>query len=244
MLVAWIQARASSTGRRAVRAGLWKRRSRAPDHRGGRALVVEDEQDVAELLRYNLLKEGYGVIVARNGADALARARGAHPDLILLDVVIPPPDGWEVCRRLKREPETAGIPLIIVTGRAGDLEIDRERFEVTMRGQAVGLTPKEFELLAMLVGAPGRVFRREEILDQVWGREAFVEPRTVDVHLARVRRKFLAARVPEPGLEAVRGIGYRFRDGDQHASSHVCNSIVTGPKHRPGMIEPPERRPG
>ena len=81
-----------------------------------------------------------------------------------------------------------------------------------MKGRAVELTPKEFELLATLAGAPGRVFGREELLDLVWGRDGFVEPRTVDVHVARLRGKFEAAKAPEPGVETVRGVGYRFRD--------------------------------
>jgi DNA-binding response OmpR family regulator len=96
--------------------------------------------------------------------------------------------------------------------KAGDLEIDRDRFEVRMKGRQVELTPKEFELLATLAGAPGRVFGREELLDLVWGRDGFVEPRTVDVHVARLRGKFIAAKVPEPGVETVRGVGYRFKD--------------------------------
>jgi DNA-binding response OmpR family regulator len=96
--------------------------------------------------------------------------------------------------------------------KAGDLEIDRHRFEVKMRGRAVELTRKEFELLAAMVGTPGRVFGREELLDLVWGRDGFVEPRTVDVHVARLRAKFIAARLPEPGIDTVRGVGYRFRD--------------------------------
>jgi two-component system alkaline phosphatase synthesis response regulator PhoP len=92
--------------------------------------------------------------------------------------------------------------------KAGDLEIDRYRFEVRMKGRQVELTPKEFELLATLVGAPGRVFG----LDMVWGRDGFVEPRTVDVHVARLRGKFSAAKLEEPGIETVRGVGYRFKD--------------------------------
>jgi DNA-binding response OmpR family regulator len=96
--------------------------------------------------------------------------------------------------------------------RAGDLEIDRDRFEVRFKGKAVELTPKEFELLATLVGQPGRVFARDELLDRVWGRDGFVEPRTVDVHLARLRSKFALAKLPEPGVETVRGVGYRFKD--------------------------------
>jgi two-component system, OmpR family, alkaline phosphatase synthesis response regulator PhoP len=98
--------------------------------------------------------------------------------------------------------------------KAGDLEIDRHRFEVRMKGRAVELTPKEFELLATLVDAPGRVFGRSELLDKVWGRDGFVEPRTVDVHLARLRAKFVAAKVPPPGIETVRGVGYRLRDAE------------------------------
>jgi DNA-binding response OmpR family regulator len=91
-----------------------------------------------------------------------------------------------------------------------------------MKGQRVDLTPKEFELLAALVGTPGRVFGREELLDMVWGEDGFVEPRTVDVHVARLRAKFSAARAPMPGIETVRGVGYRFREPEAargHAGS-------------------------
>jgi DNA-binding response OmpR family regulator len=229
----------------------------------GRILVVEDEQDVAELLRYHFVKEGYDVVVAGNGTDAVKRARDVRPELILLDIMVPHLNGWEVCRRLKAEEETRAIPIIMVTGRveegdkvlgfelgaddyvtkpfsprelvarvravvrrgrhsevaekkarlkAGDLEIDRHRFEVRMKGKAVEVTPKEFELLATLVDTPGRVFGRDELLDLVWGRDGFVEPRTVDVHLARLRAKFVAAKVTPPAIETVRGVGYRLRD--------------------------------
>ncbi|HVQ76239.1 MAG TPA: response regulator transcription factor [Candidatus Binatia bacterium] len=231
---------------------------------GGRVLVVEDEPDVAELIRYNLAKEGYDVALAPSGSDALKLVRDTRPEVVLLDIMIPQLNGWEVCRRLKQDPETRGIPIIMVTGRVeegdkvlgfelgaddyvtkpfsprelvariravgrrgrmvdaaprrrhlkvGDLEIDRDRFEVTMRGRAVPLTPKEFELLATLAATPGRVFGREELLDTVWGRDEFVEPRTVDVHVARLRGKFTVARLPPPAIETVRGVGYRFRDG-------------------------------
>jgi DNA-binding response OmpR family regulator len=81
-----------------------------------------------------------------------------------------------------------------------------------MKGRPVELTPKEFELLATLAGAPGRVFGREELLDLVWGHDGFVEPRTVDVHVARLRGKFIAAKLSEPGVETVRGVGYRYKD--------------------------------
>jgi phosphate regulon transcriptional regulator PhoB len=235
----------------------------------GRILVVEDEQDVAELLRYHLVKEGYDVVVAGNGTDAVKRARDVRPELILLDIMVPHLNGWEVCRRLKAEEETRAIPIIMVTGRveegdkvlgfelgaddyvtkpfsprelvarvravvrrgrhsevaekktrlkAGDLEIDRHRFEVRMKGKAVEVTPKEFELLATLVDTPGRVFGRDELLDLVWGRDGFVEPRTVDVHLARLRAKFVAAKITPPAIETVRGVGYRLRDAPPHGS--------------------------
>jgi two-component system alkaline phosphatase synthesis response regulator PhoP len=237
-------------------------RATSPARAAARVLVVEDERDVAELIRYNLAKEGYDVLVTGSGTDAVKQAREARPDLVLLDIMVPHLNGWEVCRRLKQDSETRGIPVIMVTGRAeegdkvlgfemgaddyvtkpfsprelvarvravarrgrtdggerkthvrvGDLEIDRQRFEVRVKGRAVELTPKEFELLAILAGAPGRVFGREELLDAVWGRDGFVEPRTVDVHVARLRAKFTGAKLPAPGVETVRGVGYRYRD--------------------------------
>jgi len=244
--------------------------------RTGRILVAEDEGDVAELIRYTLVKEGYEVTVVVTGADALRQAREAHPDLILLDLMIPQLNGWEVCRRLKQDQATRAIPVIMVTARveegdkvlgfemgaddyvtkpfstrelvarmkavvrrskppdheerrdrlkAGDLLIDRQRFEVTVGGQPVGLTPKEFDLLATLVAAPGRVFGRDELLDLVWGQDGFVEPRTVDVHVARLRGKFVTAKLPPPGIDTVRGVGYRFRESE--ASRAGVSPIVT-----------------
>ena len=227
-----------------------------------RVLVVEDERDVAELIRYNLGKNGYDVILAATGAGALKEARAMRPDVVLLDIMVPQLNGWEICRRLKHDPDTSGIPVIMVTGRVeegdkvlgfemgaddyvtkpfsprellariravarrghaaapekqalvtiGELEIDRHRFEVRLEGRPVELTPKEFELLAILAGAPGRVFGREELLDAVWGRDGFVEPRTVDVHLARLRARFAAAGLAAPAIDTVRGVGYRFRE--------------------------------
>jgi two-component system alkaline phosphatase synthesis response regulator PhoP len=231
-------------------------------------LVVEDEADVAEMIRYNLSKEGYDVRLAANGTDALRQVKESKPDVILLDIMVPQLNGWEICRRLKQDRETAAIPVIMVSGRveegdkvlgfemgaddyvtkpfsprellarvravtrrgrltdqeagqvlrAGDLEIDRPRFEVKMKGRLVELTRKEFDLLATLIRTPGRVFGREELLDLVWGQDGFVEPRTVDVHVARLRAKFTAARAPMPAIETVRGVGYRFRDSGRSDS--------------------------
>jgi two-component system, OmpR family, alkaline phosphatase synthesis response regulator PhoP len=234
-----------------------------------RVLVAEDERDVAELIRYTLAREGFEVILATNGADALRQVRESRPDLVLLDLMLPQLNGWELCRRLKQDAATRALPVIMVTARAeegdkvlgfelgaddyvtkpfstrelvarvravvrrtrppeieerrhrikvGDLVVDRQRFEVTVGGRAVALTPKEFELLATLAAEPGRVYGRDELLDLVWGRDGFVEPRTVDVHLARLRAKFLAARLPEPGIETVRGVGYRYRESSRQPS--------------------------
>ena len=220
---------------------------------------------MGELMRYHLAREGYEVRLSSSGIEGLRQARESRPDMVLLDIMVPGLNGWEVCRRLKQDPELRGIPVIMVTGRveegdkvlgfevgaddyvtkpfsprellarvravmrrsrpaaadgkkthlkAGQLEIDRPRFEVTMAGQRVELTPKEFEMLAALVGSPGRVFGREELLDLVWGQDGFVEPRTVDVHVARLRAKFTAQGLAAPGIETVRGVGYRFREPD------------------------------
>ena len=227
-----------------------------------RVLVVDDEPLIVEMLTMGLNYEGFEVSVARTGFEALEQARSANPDLVVLDIMVPQLNGWEICRRLKQDTETRAIPVIMVTGRVeegdkvlgfevgaddyvtkpfspreliariravtrrgrvdpvgrkiqvkiGDLEIDRERFEVRMKGRIVSLTPREFDVLALLAASPGRVFARDELLDAVWGRDGFVEPRTVDVHVARLRRKFAAARVAAPGVETVRGVGYRFHD--------------------------------
>jgi DNA-binding response OmpR family regulator len=231
-------------------------------------LAVEDEPDVANLVRYHLEKSGYDVRLATSGPDAIRQAREGRPGLILLDLMLPGLNGWEVCRRLKATPETRHIPVIMLTARSdegdkilgfelgaddyvtkpfsprellarvravarrngpaeardgagrlkvGALEIDRERFEVTMQTRRVVLTPKEFALLAVLAGRPGRVFPRDELLDIVWGQDGFVEPRTVDVHVARLRAKFFSAGLPDPGIETIRGVGYRFREPEDQS---------------------------
>ena len=178
----------------------------------GRVLLVEDERDVAELIRYNLVSEGYEVVMATNGTDALRLARESRPAVVLLDIMVPQLNGWEICLRLKRDPSLAGIAVIMVTGRvaegdkvlgfelgaddyvtkpfsprelvarvravvrrgkladgkgkkahlkAGDLEIDRHRFEVRMKGTLVELTPKEFDR-GRPPGAAPRQIRRGE----------------------------------------------------------------------------------
>jgi DNA-binding response OmpR family regulator len=221
-------------------------------------LLIEDERDVAELMRYHLARDGYEVRLCCSGTEGLKQARESRPDLVLLDIMVPELNGWEICRRLKQDPDLRGTPVIMVTGRVeerdkvlgfemgaddyvtkpfsprellarvravmrrsrpaaaggrkthlkvGQLEIDRHRFEVTMTGRRVELTPKEFELPAAMVGTPGRVFGREELLDLVWGQDGFVEPRTVDVHVARLRAKFTAQGLAAPGIGDGQGRG-------------------------------------
>lgn len=225
-----------------------------------RILVIEDDAALARVLRDNLGFDGFDVQCVGSGASALNALKSFTPDLVVLDLMLPDANGFDLFGTLR---QGGGTPIIILTARGqkvdklrglnlgaddyvtkpfspreliariravlrrgrpadakekkaslkvGDLEIDRYRFEVRMKGRQVELTPKEFELLATLVGTPGRVFGREELLDMVWGRDGFVEPRTVDVHVARLRGKFSAAKLEEPGIETVRGVGYRFKD--------------------------------
>ena len=226
-----------------------------------RILLVDDEQSVQTLLAYPLRKEGYDVVSAEDGREALDRFAEQQFDLVVLDVMMPKLDGIEVCRRLRAKSQ---VPIIMLTARddevdkviglemgaddyitkpfsvrefrsrvravlrrsemigpksaseepitAGDLEIDFERRVVTIRDEPVRLTYVEFEILAALARAPGKVMSRENLLEQVWGDSAYRDPRTIDVHIRHLREKLEAdARQPEY-LFTVRGVGYRFRD--------------------------------
>jgi phosphate regulon transcriptional regulator PhoB len=226
-----------------------------------RILVVEDEQDIAELIRYNVERAGYQARAVPDGRRALDLARREPPDLVILDLLLPGMDGLEVCRRLRAEPATRALPIIMVTAKgeetdrvvglemgaddylvkpfsprelvarvravlrrreepaaeverlaAGDLTLDRGRHEVTRAGRPIPLSAMEFKLLAFLMANRGRVFTREQLLDRVWGQDRFVEPRTVDVHIRRLREKV----EPDPGrpalIHTVRGLGYRCAD--------------------------------
>jgi DNA-binding response OmpR family regulator len=159
-------------------------------------LTVEDEPDVADLVRYHLEQAGYDVRLASTGVDAIQQARQAPPSLILLDLMVPEINGWEVCRRLKGTAETREIPVIMLTARADEGD----------------------KILGLELGTDDYVTKpfspREELLDLVWGQDGFVEPRTVDVHVARLRAKFFSAGLPDPGIETVRGVGYRLGEPD------------------------------
>src|SRR5205809_837989 len=152
----------------------------------GRVLVVEDERDVADLIRYNLTKEGYDVVVAPTGSDALKQAREVHPDLVLLDIMVPQLNGWEVCRRLKQDVATKNIPVIMVTGRVEEGD----------------------KVLGFEMGA-------DDYVTKLFSpREPIARSRAV-ARRGRPGAKFTAARLPAPGIETVRGVGYRFREPDR-----------------------------
>ena len=227
-----------------------------------RILLVDDEQAVQTLLTYPLRKEGYEVVGAVDGQEALDRFAEQRFDLVVLDLMLPKLDGIEVCRRLRTRSQ---VPIIMLTAKgdevdkvaglemgaddyitkpfsvrefrsrvkaalrrggmggpggqepikAGELEIDFERRAVSVRGEDAQLTYVEFEILAALAGAPGRVFSREVLLEHVWGDSTYRDPRTVDVHIRHLREKLEGdAKHPEY-LFTVRGVGYRFRDAER-----------------------------
>ncbi|MDM7915049.1 MAG: response regulator [Candidatus Eisenbacteria bacterium] len=236
----------------------------------GKVLVVEDETDIRELIRYHLERENYRVVAAASGEEGLDLAKRQPFDLVVLDVMLPGMDGLEVCRRLRTDGATRATPILMLTARteeadivsgleigaddyvtkpfrprvllarikavlrrkaavgAGmgaeaeerdsadgevlryrDLTIDFPRHQASLAGEPLTLTLTEFKILAHLLRRPGRVFRRDEILDAIQGTDSFVLDRTIDVHIAALRRKLgsLGSRI-----ETVRGVGYRLAD--------------------------------
>lgn len=220
-----------------------------------RILLVEDDAHLTELIRYTLETEGFTVDHTIDGEEALIRVQEQMPDLVVLDWMIPNLSGIEVCRRLRRLPETANLPIILVTARAeeadrirgletgaddyitkpfsprelvarikailrrlrpallggvlayADIEMDTAAHKVMRAGRAVPLGPTEFRLLRHFLEHPSRVFSREQLLDAVWGRDVYVELRTVDVHIRRLR-KALNERNQADVIRTVRAAGY------------------------------------
>jgi two-component system phosphate regulon response regulator PhoB len=218
-------------------------------------LVVEDEDALATLLQYNLEKEGYRVLVASDGEDAMVSVDETLPDLIVLDWMLPKISGIEVCRRLRQRPESRNVPIIMLTARGeesdrirgldtgaddyvvkpvsmselaarvravlrrlrpglaedevrcGDIIIDRVGHRVKRAGKEVHLGPTEFRLLDYLMRHPGRVLSREQLLDAVWGSDVYVEARTVDVHIGRLRKALNLPETQDP-IRTVRAAGY------------------------------------
>src|SRR5271163_1196662 len=189
-----------------------------------RILVVEDEEALTTLLRYNLDAEGYDVETVGRGDDADTRLKERVPDLIVLDWMLPGLSGIDLCRRLRARPETPEL-LARVKGllrRAsperlatvltyGDIELDREKRRVVRSGRPVDLGPTEYRLLEFFLEHPGRVFSREQLLDSVWGRDIYIDERTVDVHIGRLRKLLNPGREQDP-IRTVRGAGYALDD--------------------------------
>lgn len=221
-------------------------------------MIAEDESSIAELLTYNLDREGYEVAVAQDGEEALIMIDERAPDLLLLDWMLPRVAGIEVCRRVRSQTVTRNMPIIMLTARTeetdrirgldtgaddyvtkpfsttellariravmrrirpglaedvlrcGDIEIDRTGMTVLRENQPIHLGPTEFRLLDYLMQHPGRVFSREQLLDAVWGSDVYVEARTVDVHVGRLRKALNRTGGPDM-IRTVRSAGYAIR---------------------------------
>ena len=232
-----------------------------PGHVGmlmsARILIVEDEEPLTLLLRYNLEAAGYTVDCAARGDEAELKLRETMPDLVVLDWMLPGISGIEICRRLRAGPATSKLPIVMLTARgeeserirglatgaddyvvkpfsvpellarigallrrakpervaavlsAGNVELDRERRRVFRAGREIVLGPTEFRLLEHLLQSPGRVFSREQLLDGVWGNDVYIEDRTVDVHVGRLRKALSPSDERDP-IRTVRGSGYAF----------------------------------
>jgi two-component system phosphate regulon response regulator PhoB len=224
---------------------------------GTRILIMEDEEALTHLIRYNLEAEGYEVDAVARGDEADLRLREEAPDVVLLDWMLPGLSGIELCRRIRAHRETERLPIIMLTARgeegdrvrglateaddyivkpfsvpellarirallrrakpahvahlllAGDIELDRETHRVRREGRELHVGPTEFRLLEFLMRSPGRVFSREQLLDGVWGRDVYIDGRTVDVHIGRLRKAINRPRKPDP-IRTVRGTGYSF----------------------------------
>jgi two-component system, OmpR family, phosphate regulon response regulator PhoB len=218
-------------------------------------LIVEDEAALADLLKYNLEKEGYRVSVANDGEEALVVADESAPDLVVLDWMLPKAPGIEVCRRLRARQDTRNTPIVMLTARTeegdrirgldvgaddyltkpfsmnellarlravmrrirpglaedkvttGDIVMDRVSHRVKRGSRDVHLGPTEFRILDHLMQHPGRVFSREQLLDAVWGSDVYVEARTVDVHIGRLRKALMVGEETDP-IRTVRSAGY------------------------------------
>jgi len=222
-------------------------------------LIVEDEEALTLLLRYNLEAEGYAVETAGRGDEADLLLKERSPDLVILDWMLPGLSGIELCRRLRARPETKRLPIIMLTARGeeservrglatgaddyivkpfsvpelsarvrallrralperiadilsfGELEVDREKKRVSRAGRAIDLGPTEYRLLEFLMERPGRVFSREQLLNGVWGSQIYIDERTVDVHVGRLRKALNRGHATDP-IRTVRGAGYALDD--------------------------------
>jgi two-component system, OmpR family, alkaline phosphatase synthesis response regulator PhoP len=215
-------------------------------------LLVDDEQDILEIVGYNLAQEGYQITTAINGKEAVEKAKKEVPHLIIMDVMMPEMDGMEACENIRKIPELKNVIITFLTARSedysqvagfdagaddyitkpikpklliskvkallrrlkeddnsnsetlnvGGIEINREEYKILKDNVEIVLPRKEFELLA---SKPGKVFKREEILDKVWGNEVIVGGRTIDVHIRKLREK-----IGDDLFKTIKGVGYKF----------------------------------
>jgi DNA-binding response OmpR family regulator len=229
-----------------------------------KVLIVEDEKDILHLVKMYLDKEGFRTLTAENGAEALRQARSEHPDLIILDLMLPEIDGLEVCKKLRLSPQTSKLPIIMLTAKSeesdtvvglelgaddyvtkpfspralvarikalfrqlerandrevsiyryGSLNLNVSRHEVTMDGQEIMLTAKEFGLLEQLLRNPGRVLTRDVLLNSVWGYDYHGTTRTVDVHVRRIKHKL---PILNEAILSVKSLGYKIKEHSAHA---------------------------
>ena len=224
-------------------------------------LVVEDEENLLEALRYNLQRDGYRVLTAADGETGVETARRDRPDLIILDLMLPGLDGMDACRIIRGQSD---VPILMLTAKteetdkvaglelgaddyvskpfsmrellarvgallrragspstqgnpksagrlsSGDLDIDVSRHIATLAGEAIELTPREFDLLALFLTNRGRALSRDQILDSLWGRDYVGDSRTVDVHVRWLRKKIESAPASPKRIITIRGLGYRF----------------------------------
>jgi len=228
-----------------------------------RVLVVEDEQDIRELVRFNLEQEGFSVAAVEDGERALAALHKQRPALVILDLMLPGMTGLDVCRRIRNDATLVNLPIVMLTAKAGEsdrvvglemgaddyvtkpfsprelvarvravmrraygaaperppqiyekgrLRVDFDNYEVVLDGQRIDLSLREFELLRFFVRSPNRVYDRLQILDLVWGDDTHVEPRTVDVHIRRLRKRIERDDANPELVLTVRGVGYKFND--------------------------------
>jgi len=218
-------------------------------------LLVDDEPDILEIVGYNLSSEGYKVTTAKNGIDAIAKAKKEQPHLIILDVMMPEMDGIETCEQIRKSSDLKDTIITFLTARGedysqvagfdagaddyitkpikpklliskvkallrrlkeedgpvesvvhvGDITINRDEYKIVQSGNELILPRKEFELLSLLASRPGKVFKRDEILDKVWGNEVIVGGRTIDVHIRKLREK-----IGDDHFKTVKGVGYKF----------------------------------
>jgi len=217
-------------------------------------LLVDDEPDIIEILRYNLTQEGYDVITAKDGESAINKAENNHPHLIIMDIMMPKMDGIEACSIIRSNPKFIDTIIVFLTARGedyshvaaydagaddyitkpikpkvfiskikgllrrlkkenileskieiGNLLIDRDEYKVKVSGKTILLPRKEFELLYLLASKPEKVFKREKIMQSIWGADVVVGDRTIDVHMRKLREK-----LGDVYFKTVKGVGYKF----------------------------------